>query len=544
MTTPPRPAPSAKEPQVDGGRPNGFVVVVLDRDVDLDPARDLAEVLQDAVPPPPPGQPPLAPPDRLRALLAALGDPPTSRLVTPESLAAVRELQRGVDFRDGLLDLTRFWRIDLRDGRADPEEVARRFVGVPGVARAYAESRVARPRPPAPPTAPPTTTTVPPTGTGTPSTTTTVPPGGTPPGGPAGPPGTTTVALRAATVMLAQGHLDKARVGVGATEVRTRCGGRGQGVRFADVERGWRLTHPAYSAHTLSEVSVAPLANCDGVVTPTETLVGDHGTAVLGVVAATGLGVKVVGVAPEVEQVVLSSHYDRVKDEDLHVVPAIAQAVAGLRRGDVLLLEVQREGGQFQGDLPTEIELADFTAIASATRPEKGIVVVEAAANGERDLDLWRHPDGRAMTHGGPGDSGAILVGSCNAKTGTVGHLRFSSSNWGARVDCHAWGESVATAEATATTADYTTNFKETSAAAAIVAGAACVTQGMQLATHPGAPLDPATMREFLSGPTNTAQQPETPLLRIGRMPDLLTIANRIGAAVCADDDGGGPVVR
>ena len=184
MTQPPD--PDLDRIEIDGGEPNGFVVVVLDRDVDPDPRRDLADVLQDA-----------AGFNRLLAVLGALGDPPTRRLVAPASRDAVLRLrERGRrGRRTPSRDLTRFWRIDLRDGRADPREVARRLLGLPGVELAYAESQVV-----AAPTVPVETA-----------------PAGPDPGPPAG-------AQRVA--MLPQGHLRAAPEGVGAEAVRTRCGAR------------------------------------------------------------------------------------------------------------------------------------------------------------------------------------------------------------------------------------------------------------------------------------------------------------------------------
>lgn len=509
-TSPPPGTPAPGRVEIDGGEPNGFVVVVLDRDVDPDPDRDLAAVLTDPPEPGPPGVPPPASPGRLLAVLRSLGDPPTRRLVAPASRDAVQRLQeRGRRGRPTPgRDLTRFWRIDLRDGRADPREVAQRIRGLPGVDLAYAESQVVSAL------------------TGSTAPGPTVPDPTPVPTAPTG--------LRAA--MLTQGHLRAAPDGVGAEVVRTRCGAGGQDVRFVDVEEGWRIPHPAYSAHAPDVLPDTDRRNRDGV----GGFVGDHGTAVLGVVAATGAGVRVVGVAPRVAEVHCCSHYDATTDQELHTVDAIAQAVDHLRDGDVLLLEVQRPGEGGGRPLPTEIDPGDFEAISNATGA--GIVVVEAAGNGTRDLDLWRHPtDGplRAMRRDGPGDSTAVVVGSCVAKTVQGGHARYPDSNWGARVDCYAWGESVATAHATVTTGDYTTTFNGTSAAAAIVAGGAVATQGMQRAAHPGAPLDPATMRAYLSGPANTPQRPVNDPRLIGRMPDLAALADRIGAAECPDDGGG-----
>jgi hypothetical protein len=86
MTQPPPPltAPDPDRIEIDGGEPNGYVVVALDRDVDPDPARDLADVLAASVVAPAPA--------RLLALLAALGDPPTRRLVSARARDAVQQV--------------------------------------------------------------------------------------------------------------------------------------------------------------------------------------------------------------------------------------------------------------------------------------------------------------------------------------------------------------------------------------------------------------------------------------------------------------------
>jgi hypothetical protein len=489
--------------EIDGGEPNGFVVVVLDRDVDPDPTRDLAAVLRGAV-----GA------ERLLAVLAALGNPPTRRLVEPASRAAVVALQARARRNDAAppRDLTRFWRIDLQNRDLDPRDVARRLVGLPGVDLAYAESRVVSALSASVDTSPPDT--------GPPDT------GATPPTAPR-------------TTMLSQGYLEHAPKGVGAVDVGTRLGGQGQDVRFGDIEMGWVLGHPAYSAHAPGVVSPHPLDNRDGL----DGFVGEHGTAVLGIVAASGPGVRVAGVAPRVAKVVCSSHYDAALRQELHVALAIAHAAVDLRAGDVLLLEVQRPGENGGGLLPTEIDPADFTAIVAATGA--GIVVVEAAGNGTRDLDLWRHPtDGplRAMRRDGPGDSRAIVVGSCVPAVLAGGHARFPDSNWGVRVDCYAWGQSVATAFAPPAVGDYTTTFNGTSAASAIVAGVAVAAQGMQRGAHAGATLDPVAMRDLLKGQGSTPQKPDTDQRKIGRMPSLPAIADQLGAVECPDDGDGDDV--
>src|SRR6185295_4681179 len=137
------------------------------------------------------------------------------------------------------------------------------------------------------------------------------------------------------------------------------------------------------------------------------------------------------------------SHYKKAGNQELagtngHVAEAIVRALAAspsLAAGDVLLLEVQRRL------LPTEVDEADFDAIRLASG--LGVLVVEAAGNGGFDLDLSSDLDiRRSLRRGAPDflDSGAILVGAARAG---LPHDRAPFSNYGSRLDCFGWGESV-----------------------------------------------------------------------------------------------------
>ena len=100
----------------------------------------------------------------------------------------------------------------------------------------------------------------------------------------------------------------------------------------------------------------------------------------------------------------------------------------------------------------------------------------------------------------------------------TKGHKRWFGSNFGSRIDCHAWGENVATTGFTASNPNtFVTNFAGTSAAGAIVAGAAALVQSARMANHLK-PLTPAQMRDVLRQ-TGTPQFPQSK--KIGTMPNL-----------------------
>src|SRR5207253_1895259 len=125
--------------------------------------------------------------------------------------------------------------------------------------------------------------------------------------------------------------------------------------------------------------------------------------------------------------------------------------------GDILLLEIHRAGpgasgsGQ-DGYIAVEWWPDDLAAIRYAVA--RGILVVEAAGNGARDLDAsiyntpaagfpssWRNPFNPANP-----SSGAILVGAGAPPPGTHGHnhgpdrSRLDFSNYGRRLDTQGWG--------------------------------------------------------------------------------------------------------
>jgi serine protease len=302
-----------------------------------------------------------------------------------------------------------------------------------------------------------------------------------------------------------------------------------------DLEQGWNRGHQELK--DLKDENGLQLPILYGANRNDEGTPGHHGTAVLGQLAATGTspeGIK--GAATGISQFVLASHY-KSKDEkeagnkphpfagtNGHVAAAIVQAVeknaGALKEGDVLLLEIQR------GLLPAETDEADFDAIRLASG--LGVIVVEAAGNGGFNLDAYSDADtGRSFQRGTSHfrDSGAILVGAARA---SLPHDRAPFSNYGSRLDCFAWGETVTTCGfgdlAGTVDADlYTNSFNGTSSASPIIAGAAALVQALHKA-QTGTLLQPQSMRTLLADPaTGTRQGPNVPGF-IGVMPDLRAI--------------------
>ena len=245
-----------------------------------------------------------------------------------------------------------------------------------------------------------------------------------------------------------------------------------------------------------------------------------NGTAVLGEIAAADNSVGCVGITPEIGSVRCVSQY--LSGGGVSTSQPILDAIAVMSFGDVLLLEAQTNLYGYVG-VPSEIEPAVFAATRLATA--LGIVVVEAAGNGGKDLDAVVNPAGEQIfNRASPDflDSGAIMVG---AATSTVPHSRVVTSCYGSRIDCYGWGENVNTLsshDANTPTNLYTNDFARTSAASGIVAGAALAVQGLAQANLMHR-LGPWQLRAILSDPANgTASQ--APKDRIGVMPNLRAI--------------------
>lgn len=312
-----------------------------------------------------------------------------------------------------------------------------------------------------------------------------------------------------------QGYLDAARVGIDARWASTQPNGDGRDVGFIDLERAWNLNHEDLIAKAPTLIFAD---NREGV----GGLRGDHGTSVLGIVGAVKNRVGIIGIAPGVRSIQVVSHYQDATGTENHVADAIAAAIRAMAPGDVLLLEVQRNF------YPTETDVADFDAIRLATAA--GIIVVEAAGNGNADLDAL--PAGVSFH----GDSGAIMVGSCES---ALPHNRYvglgigEGSNYGSKINCFAWGQKIVTTgkgdlsgdRSRTDNDDYTRTFGGTSGAAAIIAGAALVVQGMYQAVPPaGGRLSPSQMRAILSDPTTGTPQGSGTRGNIGVMPNLRAI--------------------
>lgn len=322
-----------------------------------------------------------------------------------------------------------------------------------------------------------------------------------------------------------QGYLGAAPGGIDARHAWTVSGGRGAGVQVIDCEWGWRFTHEDLRT------------NQGGVVVGTGSTDTNHGTAVLGEISGDVNSFGVTGIAPDA--VVYGAAFS------MPTAQAIQQAADRVSAGDILLLEIHRAGpdasgaGQ-DGYIAVEWWPDDYLAIRYAVN--RGVVVVEAAGNGARDLDnavydtrpagfptWWVNPFRRTTL-----DSGAVVVGAGAPPPGTHGRdhgpdrSRLDFSNYGACVDAQGWGREVTSTGygdlqgGASQDLWYTDMFSGTSSASPIVVGALACVQGTLRAAG-RIPLSPGRARQLLrAGGSPQQDAPGRPSTqRIGSRPDL-----------------------
>jgi hypothetical protein len=305
-----------------------------------------------------------------------------------------------------------------------------------------------------------------------------------------------------------QTHLLPAPFGLGVLHAWNIPGADGANVRFLDIEYGWDLTH--------EDLAGAGVAAVNASVPGHEW----HSTACLGIVLAQDNDRGVIGVAPRVTAGIVSALRPTLPD-------AFVAAAGFLQAGDVLLVEVQEDGGR-----PVEIDPHITMLIGALTL--MGIIVVEPAGNGPNglkgfgaDLDAIIRADGTGFQRGSFNfvDSGAIVVGARQALT----RSRISFSTFGSRMDCHAIGGAIVTTSTPGPPYRGVvpgTGFGGTSGASAIIAGAAVVMQGIARAR--GTTLTPDRMRNVLSDPALNTLTDNPAADRIGVMPDLEQVAQHI----------------
>lgn len=336
----------------------------------------------------------------------------------------------------------------------------------------------------------------------------------------------------------------------------------GEGIRFVDIEMGWDLNHPLLRTDGSPKIKFnfdPSLTNNfnrsqDTSVTSNQFANGQHGTSVLGILAANEITSTSdpppnwKGTGERARGYVISIYWNASSGLVQNIEDAVMKATEFLDAGDVIdviLLELWTEVRGFgSAQWPIECSANVFPPIRLATA--LGRTVVEAAGNSNQDFDDANNSPFKVDPASDPSkydpnpnynqDSKAIIVGSVAIAThgSSVKGRKAPSSNYGNRVNCFAWDEYVFTSEIDPSTGNplTTSNFSGTSAAAAIIAGAAIVLQGV--AKHPhGVPLSGVEVRNILGDLTRgthtinaTSANPNPD--KIGVMPDLQEIITNV----------------
>lgn len=307
-------------------------------------------------------------------------------------------------------------------------------------------------------------------------------------------------ALEAPDLSGRQWHLDdRADGGLGVRAFWDEHGVFGQGVTVVDVEVAFDGGHEDLT----SAIGAEDWAGSGNAQFPDASFV-HHSIAAFGMIIAQHNGFGVQGIAPDVRPI-FSSQF--TTDYPWGTGASIARALQHLAPGDVILLEVQVPGPRYVQDdetqfglVPAEWQRAEYDIIRMAS--DLGIIVVEAAGNGQQDLDdpIYEGRFDRQQR-----DSGALVVCASNPPSGDAGQPRAPAAftNRGSRCDLQGYGYQIVTTgygDLRRVGDDhrqaYTAQFGGTSGASPMVAGVAALLQSMVRAD--GQYLPPSTMREIL----------------------------------------------
>jgi subtilisin family serine protease len=337
-----------------------------------------------------------------------------------------------------------------------------------------------------------------------------------------------------------QGYFRPSPLGIDVDFARRFAGGRVEGIRIVDIEAG------GYLHEDLPRFSFAYGYNFG------QFFSGEHGTAVLGQIAAQENSFGATGIVPSSEigwsSVTSIDVFMPWQTYFYSVANALLSAGYFLRKGDIALIE-QHFPRSTAGPCPNNCNCSQFGYVAVETFADEhaairlmtsaGVVVVEAAGNGQT-----------MVTPASPTDSGAIVVGASNNDLTPA-----CFTNFGPRVDVHAWGGNIGTlgyATMSVTRLDaagnvvldaagnpivdevpdptlrangadvrqfYTRTFSGTSGASPIVVGAAALVQSTRAARGLNK-LTSVQMRSLLVA-TGTPQATTTVATVIGPLPNL-----------------------
>ncbi|MGI9014858.1 MAG: S8 family serine peptidase [Phycisphaerales bacterium] len=304
-----------------------------------------------------------------------------------------------------------------------------------------------------------------------------------------------------------QDYLYATPAGLNAPAAWGYLGGRGDNVKFIDVELGWTHDHEDFTASNFFH---------DNGNNSTSSGYHNHGTAVVGEVCAADNGYGVTGFASDAQWGTVGI----LIEEWPNVPHRFLEAAEALDPGDIWLIELQMFPSG-RSATPMEYVQANYDVIWTSSWA-MNVVCVEAGANGSQNLDdaSWGGLFDRNVR-----DSGAIMVGA-----GTpTGRAAEGFSNYGSRMDAHAWGSAIVTTgygglhNGGSRQTQYTSTFGGTSGASPMVVGTGLCLQGIHKHNFE-APLTPADLRAIIT----TTGIPHLGDRLIGPRPDLAAAIERM----------------
>lgn len=287
-----------------------------------------------------------------------------------------------------------------------------------------------------------------------------------------------------------QVYLNGADAGINAKSVWEKYNIKGQGIKIVDIEYEFNSNH-----QDLPPVIVLganpPLPRGNNEDSQDDK---NHGTAVLGEIASLNNNFGTTGIAFESQFYFAGTMRIWNNMVIYDISNAISLALNVLNPGDIILIEQQIFGpnddpndspeSQF-GCVPVEWYKPWYNAIKLAVG--NGLIVVEAAGNGQQNLDdpIYSQGNNGHWPFLPQNNSGAIMVGAGAPFGGDYGvaRSRLSFSDYGSRVDLQGYGAGVTTTgygplyNAEGENLFYTSFFSGTSSASPIVTGAVALLQ-------------------------------------------------------------------
>lgn len=274
-----------------------------------------------------------------------------------------------------------------------------------------------------------------------------------------------------------QTYIQHATTGINAEDVWSVYNNHGEDIKIYDIEYFFNSSHL-----DLPNVTICGPTPVD----PFGGSGGDHGTAVMGELASRNDGVGTTGIAYGSDIYFGGAFYD----DNYQLENALIESTLHLNPSDVVLIEQQTVGPNYDESSGSQYGLVAVEWIrefydAIQVVVGQGIIVVEAAGNGQQDFDASIYSmdnDGHYPFLPGNG-SGAIIVGAGSSGTSDIERSTLWFSNFGSAVDVQGIGESIYSTgygdlfSVNGANEYYTADFGGTSGASPIVTGSVALLQ-------------------------------------------------------------------